>query len=179
MIVLVDPTFSLEREMTNRIFVKEHLTLDELEALAARAKLTAEWRRIQIVIRAMKGCSSGEIAEYTGYSKGGLFKILRDYNEFGVDAFKDKRAGRAGRPRTVPAEYEAILLHAVEHEEPPTGGLWTREKAQRWLEEVHNIEVSSSTAYRTMKRANLSMQTPRPANEKADKKAQESFKKKI
>jgi transposase len=47
----------------------------------------------------------------------------------------------------------------------------------RWLAETQGIQVSSATAYRTLRRANFTLQQPRPANERADVEAQDAFKK--
>ncbi len=66
---------------------------------------------------------------------------------------------------------------AREHEEPPGAGPWSGPKVQRWLNETQAIQVSPATAYRTLVRANFTLQQPRPSNERADVQAQDAFKK--
>lgn len=162
--------------MPHKITVVEHHSIEELEALLDSMKEVRDWLRVRAVLLARRGLLSPEIATQTGRERTWVFETIKAYNEKGEVALFDGRRNNA-KPRLVNKETEVALLEAVQHEEPPGGGLWTRGETQRWLKEERGIEVSEATAYRTMRRAGMSVQTPRPANEQADKEAQEAFKK--
>jgi len=162
--------------MSRQLTVAEHHTIEELEALLDSMKEVRDWLRVRAVLLARRGLSSPEIMAQTGRRRTWVFDTVKAYNERGEEALFDGRRNNA-KPRIVDHETEVALLEAVQHEEPPGGGLWTRVEAQRWLKEERGIEVSEATAYRTMVRGGLTLQTPRPANEQADKEAQDTFKK--
>jgi transposase len=162
--------------MPRRIHVEQHHTIEELEALGEQVRDAAEWRRIQAILLARCGHPTREICSTVKWKRAWLFRIVKMYNEQGEAAFVDGRKDN-GAERIVGDETMVALVHAVEHEEPPGGGLWSSSKVGRWLAETQGIQVSSATAYRTLRRANFTLQQPRPANERADVEAQDAFKK--
>jgi transposase len=162
--------------MAKGMKVETHHSIEELERRAAATKHVDDWLRIRAVLLARRGLPARDILAQLPRGKTWLYRVINAYNQDGDEAFMDGRRDN-GAERIVDEETHVVLLHAVEHEEPPGGGLWTREKVRCWLAEEHDTEVSSATAYRTMIRAGLSLQQPRPANEQADDEAQEAFKK--
>lgn len=161
--------------MARPIHVEEHHTIEELEARARHAQDVTEWRRVRAILLARRGLPTSEIYSQVGRERAWLFKVVKTYNERGEAAFRDGRKAN-GAKRVVDQDTMVALVHAVEHEEPPGGGLWSGPKVGRWLAETQGIQVSSATAYRTLRRANLTLQQPRPSNERADVEGQDAFK---
>jgi transposase len=60
---------------------------------------------------------------------------------------------------------------------PADAGIWTSQKVADWLASKRGKKVNVARGWEWLKRLGFSLQTPRPRHAKADKQAQEAFKK--
>ncbi|WP_234559313.1 winged helix-turn-helix domain-containing protein [Thermus tengchongensis] len=109
---------------------------------------------------------------------------MRRYNLQGPEALRDGRHNNPGaRPKLTPEETLRVL-QALEGP-PPDGGLWTGPKLQRWVAEHLGKRLSLVTSgariltpiYRLLHEAGFALRVPRPVHRKAEREAQEAFKK--
>jgi len=96
--------------MPKRIELSPHATTEELEHHYRKAKDPVERSHHQIVWLLSEGKRTEEVSEVTGYSPGWVRKIVRRYNERGVDALGDRRHSNPG------AKERALLDEAGEEE---------------------------------------------------------------
>jgi len=54
---------------------------------------------------------------------------------------------------------------------------WTLEKLKAEIANVYNIEITTTALWKNLKKLGLTLKKPRPIHNKADKEAQEAFKK--
>jgi len=101
---------------------------------------------------------------------------VRRYNLLGPEALRDGRHNNPGpRPKLTPEETLKVL-EALEGP-PPDGGLWTGPKLQRWVAEHLGKRLSLNPIYRLLHEAGFALRVPRPVHRKAEREAQEAFKK--
>ncbi|TFU26486.1 hypothetical protein E0687_05605 [Thermus tengchongensis] len=94
----------------------------------------------------------------------------------GPEALRDGRHSNPGaRPKLTPEETLRVL-QALEGP-PPDGGLWTGPKLQRWVAEHLGKRLSLNPIYRLLHEAGFALRVPRPVHRKAEREAQEAFKK--
>jgi len=156
--------------------VARHLTLRELERRYKKAKDPVEKTRFQAVYHAAKGLSAREIARITLQTPRWVHATVRRYNLLGPEALRDGRHNNPGaRPKLTPEETLRVL-EALEGP-PPDGGLWTGPKLQRWVAEHLGKRLSLSPIYRLLHEAGFALRVPRPVHRKAEREAQEAFKK--
>ena len=104
-------------------------------------------------------------------------RVVRKYNAEGPDGIPDGRANNGLEPMLDKAGL-AALEHALEHEAPPGGGLWSGPKVSRWLSARLGRSVHPQTgwAYLTQ-RLKWSIKVPWSAHPDSDENAVEAFKK--
>lgn len=156
--------------------VARHLTLRELEQRYKKAKDPVEKTRFQAVYHAARGLSAKEIARITLQTPRWVHATVRRYNLLGPEALRDGRHNNPGaRPKLTPEETLRVL-EALESP-PPDGGLWTGPKLRRWVEEHLGKRLSLNPIYRLLHEAGFALRVPRPVHRKAEREAQEAFKK--
>jgi len=148
----------------------------DLEAALKQCKDCGEYRRIQCVHLAMlhPHMTTKEIAKITLYSKSHVLIIHNNYRNNGLDGFLDNRGGRHRENMTFAQELE--LLKPFE-EESPKGSLVVAGRVKKAYEEKIGREVAESTIYRLLDRHGFRKIVPYRRHKKADKEAQETFKK--
>ena len=162
--------------MAGRITVKPHLELAELERRFKSAKDPVALRHFQVVWLAAKGLSSKQVCDATGYGRDWVFRIIKQYNEEGPASMGDGRVNNGGHGTVLTKEQVEKLRKRLETP-PPDGGLWTSPKVAVWMTKEAGRPVDFKLAWDYLKRMGFSLQRPRPAHTKADKEAQDAFKK--
>jgi transposase len=161
-----------------KLTLAPHFTTEQLEDLYRNTKNANESRRWQIVWLFSKGKDAYQIEEVTGITHRRIRVLINSYNKFGLDfAYDGHDYHEAGPPPKLTEDEKILLFHAIENEEPPTGGLWTGAKVCIWIQNKLQKTCSLQTAYKYMK-LRFSLQTPRPQNINcATKDEQEEWKK--
>jgi transposase len=140
--------------MPRRITLRPHLTTDELYRryrACRRPQEKLRWRALYLI-------SGGELANHAarrvGRSSGRVSDLARRYDEAARDLDATLRAA------------------------PADGGLWTAPKVAAWIAERTGAPVDASTAWRTMRRLDFTLQVPRPRHRGAASAAEQAtFKK--
>jgi len=148
----------------------------DIEIALKQCQDCGEYRRIQCIHLAMlhPDMSAKEIAKITLYSKNHVLIIHSNYRKNGLDGLLDKRGGRYRENMTFAEEQE--LLKPFE-EESPKGSLIVAGRVKKAYEEKAGREVAESTIYRLLDRHGFRKIVPYRRHKKADKEAQETFKK--
>jgi transposase len=165
--------------MPKRLELSPHASTEELERLYRKAKDPVERSHRQIVWLLSEGRTTGEVCEVTGYSPGWVRRIVRRYNERGIEGLGDRRHGNPGaKERALLDEEGQEELREALLSGPPGGGMWSGPKVARWIEERNGLEkVHVQRGFEYLRRVGMSPQVPRPANARADSEAREAFKK--
>jgi len=105
-----------------------------------------------------------------------LMNWVKQFRIKGIDGLKDQ-PGR-GAKAYLPSEERAAFKEAVlELQQKRSGGRVRGSDVLALMKEKYNVEPTLSTVYNTLKRADLVWITGRSIHPKADKEAQENFKK--
>lgn len=160
-----------------RIELRPHLSTEQLRARyrACRdAREKARWRALHLV---STGVSGAQAARKAGRSSGWITRLARQYNQLGPDGVRDQRTSPTG-PKPLVTGALALELEAALAGRPADGGLWTAPKVADWILERTGVRLDDSSAWRTLKRLDFSLQVPRPQHARAATSEQtEAFKK--
>jgi len=148
----------------------------DIEAVLKQCKDCGEYRRIQCIHLAMlyPYMPAKEIAKITLYSKNHVLIIHSNYRKNGLEGLFDNRGGRHRENMSFAQEQE--LLKPFE-EESSKGSLIVADRVKKAYEEKVGREVAESTIYRLLNRHDFRKIVPYRRHKKADKEAQEIFKK--
>lgn len=150
--------------------------MESLKELLEETRTKADFRRVLCVwLRARLGMSSHEAAEAVGYNSGTVRRIQAHYLREGESSLIGK--GRGGRRYgNMSVEQEAQFLTGF-IEKAKAGSVIVVSEIKSVYEKVLGHKVPKSTVYRMLDRHGWRKIVPRPLHPKADKEAQEAFKK--
>lgn len=156
--------------------VHDHLSLEELQKRADPIANKRTWKRYQIIILALQGRTSADIASALSCSIRLVQSRVRQSNEQGPDSLAEKphtgrpprlagpelqRSGQRVEAGPRPDE-ERATFHGVDH--------------QRILEDESQVQLSLQGVYDLLHRLGLAHLMPRPQHKDADERVQEAFK---
>ena len=151
-------------------------SVEELKEHFRRCTCAVERRRTQVVWWLREGRSRKEVMALSAYSSFSILDIIKRYNEQGLAGLQDRRHENPGAPRLLSDE-ELLRLAQVVRKDFEKGVVWDGAKVVRWLRRELDKDVHISRAYEALAAIGFSPQLPRPAHIKADRLAQERFKK--
>ena len=156
--------------------VHDHLTLEELQKRAEPIANKRLWKRYQILILALQGRTSTDIASALSCSRRLVQSRVRLYNEQGPDSLTEKR--HTGRPPRLAGPELERFRKRVEAGPRPDENRATFHGVdhQRILAEEFQIKLSLQAVYDLLHRLGLSHLMPRPQHKDADERVQEAFK---
>lgn len=135
-----------------------------------------ERRRYLAFAHIREGKNFTETAAAVRVKLRSLMKWIERFKLEGIEGLKDK-PGRGAKP-FLPPEHRVAFKHAVlELQEKRSGGRIRGKDVLTLMQEKYGVNPSLSTVYDTLKRADLVWITGRSIHPKADKEAQEAFKK--
>jgi transposase len=152
---------------------------DSLERLQEEAKLrrnSPAWRRVQAIVLAKQGDSSGRIARGLACSRRAVQAWVAAYNGGGLDALKDRP--RPGRTPILPRHDEGRFLERIDAPPRPEDGVGTLRGVdiRGILEREFAAPYSLDGVYKLLDRLEYSSLMPRPQHEQADPELQAIFK---
>src|SRR5436305_5849173 len=162
--------------MAKRIEVKTELTAEELHERYRRASDGVERTHWQMLWWLKEGKSAKEVAALLGYSAGSVREIVRRWNERGAAGISDHRVEIAGAKPLLGNELRAALAARLQ-QPPEDGGLWNGPKVAAWMQERLGRPVAPQRGWDYLRWVGYSARVPRPQHAKADRNAQEAFKK--
>lgn len=163
--------------MAKALIPAPHLSLPEVEMQYKKEKEAVVKTHWQIICLRLKGKRVEEIGETVGYTSGWVREIIRRYNRDGEKGLRDGRADNGGHRSLLDEEQRIHLLQTLKKETPADGGLWTGPKVAAWIEEEIGRKIRLATGWDYLTRLGFSIRLPRPTHVRADKQAQERFKK--
>ena len=163
--------------MANALPLSDHLSTDELRQRLRTASDARMRARYEVIYLKALGHATPEIARITAYRPNWVRALIHRYNEHGEAGLTDGRRRNAGREPLLPAGLRGELEAAL-REPAPDGGLWDGVKVAAWVAHRTGREaVARQRGWDYLRRLGYTSQSPRPAHEKADRAAQEAFKK--
>ena len=158
--------------------VADHLSLEQLQALADREAGKTRFLRLRAVILALGGRSAPEVAQALGAGRRTVQEWVKRYNAEGLDGLVD-RPGR-GRPCRLTEEPLAQLRDRIDAGPAPEDGACTLRgpEVRALLEREFGVAYSPAAVYFLLHRLGYEPLDPRPRHIKADPAAQEEFKRK-
>lgn len=166
--------------MPKTIKLAPHLSSEELENHYRKAHDPVLRSHYQILWLISTGKTTAQVMEVTGYSRGWIQQIARRYNSDGPEALGDRRHGNPGaRDRALlDAEQQEELKEALK-KPPPDGGMWNSPKVGEWIERRTGkvLTQKKQRGWEYMRKLGQSPKVPRPRHKKANRHAQEAFKK--
>jgi transposase len=158
--------------------VADHLSLEQLQALADREASKTPFLRLRAVILALNGRTAPEISAALGVGRRTVQEWVIRYNGESVDGLSD-RPGR-GRPcRLTAAQLEELRLRIDIGPLPEDRTCTLRGPEVRALvKREFGVTYSLAAVYFLLHRLGYEPLDPRPRHLKADPEAQEEFKKK-
>jgi transposase len=154
--------------------LENHNTIKELKQEWRKAIDGRYQLRLNTIILLKEGERSGKIQQKLLIGSDTYCRWIRSYNEGGMEALKNiKITGRKeGNP-----EYEDYIFEELFKELDSMQEYWSVVKMQKFVKDLHNIEVPNETMRMRVKRAGYSYKSNRPSPYKGDKVKQEAFKK--
>jgi len=163
-----------------------HLSEEALRLKYRQCKNSADrtrWQALWLLAQGLVPKSQREVGELLDRSHTWVGRLVRRYNAQGPEGVPtQKRAGSSsgGTPAALDAQGIAALDHALEHESPPGGGLWSGVKVTLWIGERTGVQPHRVTGWHYLCTLGYSEQVPRPSHpQAASKEVQVAFQKKF
>lgn len=165
-----------EQTMGDKTRAAEHLTIEQVKGKMKEATNTKELQRWQIVYTALlQPRKAEEIATCVGVSKSLVQKVISRYNREGITSIEVKSCGGSYHEYLTREEEKQFLAPFFKQAEQ--GAFVTVKTIHLAYEERIGHVVHETTIYRLLQRHGWRKVQPRPRHPKADREAQEAFKK--
>ena len=156
--------------------VKDHLSEEELEEKIKEVVGFWQVRRWMIILQAKKEIvKATELSKRFGVSEATIYALTSRYNRYGAKGLETPGKGQRQRAYLTIDEEKDFLEPFIKKAEK--GHISTVLEIQKKLENQLGHSVHKTTLYRLLKRQGWRKIVPRPAHVKANKEAQDSFKK--
>jgi transposase len=134
-----------------RLHLAPHHSPDALGA-AYRAETDAlRARQLQVVWMVARDIPTPQIQDATGLSASWVYAIVRRYNDGGLAALGDRRAGNGGHHRLL-SDAQLAALQELLDSPPPSGERWSTAEVAAWMSEQLDRTISRKVAWRHMVR---------------------------
>lgn len=169
--------------MPKKANLENHLNVQELKQKYKISQDTVEARRWHLLWKIALGWTIKNSALAVGIDYEYAKKIVKKYNESGVEGVKNKRKEAQphvrGKAPLLNEEQFTKLVTAL-RSKPEDGGIWTGQKVARWIEkETKREKVRNQRGWDYLKKCKFSWQKPRPKHRKGDPEAQKRFKQEL
>jgi len=165
--------------MRKHITIKPFLSSAELKVRYLKAKDTVEARQYHMLWLLSKGKLVPEVVDVTGYCPDWIRELVRRYNRCGEKALGDKRHNNKGGKPLLTDNQKLELIKALQ-ERPSDGGLWNGVKVAYWIaKKTGRNFIYPQRGWKYLIDLGFSLKVPRPTHKKANKKAQDNFKKNL
>src|SRR4028119_869367 len=153
--------------MPKRLKLEPHQTPSELSKLYRQASDPIERTRYQIIWLLARGRGTEDVASVTGYCRNSIYRLVRRYNQLGVDGMKDQRHQHPGGKPILNEIEQAQLLQVLQNP-PADGGLWNSRKVADWMSDLLERPVSIQRGWDYLRALELRLRVPRPEHDLAE-----------
>jgi len=130
-----------------------------------------------LAIMAFEDNSAKQVAKIFKVSVRTVFRWIDKFIECGVDGLKDKPKGHYPSKLT-DAQWEQVRSWIVNRKNTRNEPVhWTLKKIRHEILSIFDVEITIPALSKNLKKRGLTLKKPRPVHYKADKAAQEAFKK--
>jgi transposase len=143
-----------------------HLSRAKLETGYRQAQDPIERSHWQIIWLFDQIQDTNKVAALTAYCPDWVRKLIRRYNQHGIQALRDLRHHNPGGSQILNQEQLQALSKALSTQ-APGDSLWTSAKVAVWIGQTTGRTVSSVTGWKYLKRLDHTLQIPRPKHQKA------------
>lgn len=152
-----------------------HLSHEEIVNRFRTCEDPEEKTRWQAVMLRSEGRSRKDVSDICKRPPDFVRRWVLRYNAQGPDGLTDKRVNNGNSPYL--SDEQLLELSAELSKQTDDCGLWTGPAVARWMEEKLGHSVHKATGHTYLQKLNMSLQVPRPSQEKGDPLEQEEFKK--
>ena len=150
-----------------------HLSEEALRLNYRQCKDSADrtrWQALWLLAQGPGAKTQREVGQLLDRSHTWVSRLVKRYNAHGPQAVPtQKRAGasRGGTPAALDGRNLAALDHALEHESPLGGGLWSGVKVTLWILQHTGVKSHRVTGWKYLCKLGYSEQIPRPSHPQA------------
>lgn len=162
--------------MPKRLNLEPHQSVEQLFKFYRQTSDPIERTRYQIIWLLAQGKRTEDVASVTGYCRNSIYRLVRRYNELGIDGMKDKRHEHPGG-KPILTEIELSQLLQALQTPPADGGLWNSRKVADWMSNLLERPISIQRGWDYLRALELRLRVPRPEHDLADRDVQEAWKK--
>lgn len=156
------------------------ISKEKLRQLYRKEKNAKAKLRLLASIQRKEGETLDDISSFLQKPKTTVHDWLKRIESEGLNGFYDikQKGNRAKLTLEQREELGIILDESPQNQEIPFR-LWTTKLVQYIINKNHGISYTQSAIWKLTKKLNFSLKVPRQQHQKANKKAQEEFKKKL
>ena len=162
--------------MAKRLNLEPHQSVENLFKLYRQTSDPIERTRYQIIWLLAQGKRTEDVASVTGYCRNSIYRLVRRYNQLGVNGMKDERHQHPGGKPILNEIEQAQLLQVLQNP-PADGGLWNSRKVADWMSDLLDRPVSIQRGWDYLRALEMRLRVPRPEHDLADPDVQEAWKK--
>lgn len=153
------------------------VSLDRLQKLYAEEKNMKAKLRLLAAIRRKKGDSIDDVARALEKPRRTVHGWLQRFEQRGINGVYDKK--QPGRtPQLNKSQLKKFRRELLKGPPHVPSHLWTMRLVSEHIKKEYGVEYKRGNVFRLLRVVGFSVQKPRPQHYKADKEAQEQFKKK-
>jgi len=130
-----------------------------------------------LAIMAFEDNSAEQVAKIFKVSVRTVFRWLDKFIQHGVDGLKDKPKGHYPSKLT-DSQWQQVRSWIINRKNSRNEPVqWTLEKIKQEIARTFDVDISLTSISKNLKKKGLAIKRPRPVHYKANKAAQEAFKK--
>lgn len=148
----------------------------DFDKLSKTTRNSREQKRYLALAHIKEGKSFKEVSQMVRVSYRTIMNWTDKFRKKGVEGLKDKFGGGA-RPHVPSSQHETFRQSVLNLQKSRLGGRIRGDDIQDLIEREYGVRPSKASVYATLKRTGLVWITGRSRHPKADKEAQEDFKK--
>ena len=147
--------------MAKRLNLEPHQSVENLFKLYRQTSDPIERTRYQIIWLLAQGKRTEDVASVTGYCRNSIYRLVRRYNQLGVNGMKDERHQHPGGKPILNEIEQAQLLQVLQNP-PADGGLWNSRKVADWMSDLLDRPVSIQRGWDYLRALEMRLRVPRP-----------------